>query len=73
MKKLPPDAPCARCKSARRSMGRAYCPKCESEMARKTQIRIANERKAIKADNYDRLVGWCRLNNIKALAKQLAR
>ena len=73
MKKLPPYAPCARCKSAGRSMGRAYCPKCESEIALNTKRRIANERSAIRADNYDRLVSWCRLNNIKALAKQLAR
>lgn len=73
MKKLEPDAPCARCKSAPRRPGRSYCSRCECETVKQSKKNAEKRIKGISKERFERLESWCRNNQIKELAKQLAR
>lgn len=70
---------CSKCGAAPRMPKRTVCRKCHSrqcvEYQKRNEYRKEYQKRVSMAAGSDfaRLESWCRLNNIKELAKQLAR
>lgn len=81
--KSEPPKMCSKCGAAPRMPKRTICRKCHSRQSIEYQKRNGYQKeyrkeyqKSIRraaGSDFARLESWCRLNNIKELAKQLAR
>ena len=72
------EAPCACCKVRPRRPGKSYCSQCRHETnkaseTRRRALQLVHEAKTgqEKTARFERLVEWCRAENIKELTRRV--